>query len=82
MKTIFAKNIWKENRVITKKDLINEKFECDIYINENKLTDNMLINKENNITYVFNKDYNDINCMFYGCLSLTSINLSILILIM
>ena len=61
MRTIFAKNIWTESRPITRKELINEKFECDIFINENKLTDNMTINRENNITYVFHKDYNDIS---------------------
>ena len=76
MKTIFAKNIWTENRAITKGDLINTKFECDIFINENKLTDNMIINRENKITYVFKKDYNDISNMFEYCSSLTSINLS------
>ena len=76
MNTIFAKNIWKENRAFTKKDLIHENFECDIFINENKLTDNMIIKKENNITYVFKKDYIDINKMFKKCSSLTSINLS------
>ena len=65
MNTIFAKNIWKENRAFTKKDLIHENFECDIFINENKLTDNMIIKKENNITYVFKKDYIDINKMFF-----------------
>ena len=56
MNTIFAKNIWTENRAISKGDLINRKFECDIFINEKKLTDNMIINKENNITYVFKKN--------------------------
>ena len=76
MKTIFPKNIWTENRAITKKDLINQNFECDIFINENKLTDNMIINKENNITYVFKNDYNDLSDMFRDCSSLTSINLS------
>ena len=76
MKTIFAKNVWTENRAITKKDLINPKFECDIFINEIKLNDNMTINGENNITYVFKNDYNDLGCMFNRCYSLTSINLS------
>ena len=76
MKTIFGKNIWTENKAITKKDLINEKFECDIFINEKKLTDNMIINKENNIIYFFKNDYNDMSKLFYDCSSLTSINLS------
>ena len=41
MSLIFAKCIWiDENRKITKKDLINERFECDIFINEKKLSGN------------------------------------------
>ena len=76
MKTIFAKNIWTENRAITERDLINYKFECDIFINEIKLNDNMTINRENNITYVFKNDYNDLSWMFDRCYSLSSINLS------
>ena len=51
MKTIFAKNIWEENKAIYKKDLINEKFECDIFVNEKLLKDGTIVNKENIITY-------------------------------
>ena len=40
MNTIFLKNTWDENKLINKRDLINDKFECDIFINENKLIDN------------------------------------------
>ena len=76
MKTIFAKNICTQNRAITKGDLINIKCESDIFINENKLTDNMIINKENNITYILKKDYKDMSHMFFHCSSLTSIDLS------
>ena len=76
MNAIFAKNIWKENRPITKKDLINEKFDCDIFINEIKLSGNMTVNQENNITFIFNKNYTDLSSMFSYCSSLTSINLS------
>ena len=78
MKIIFAKNVWTKNRAITKEDLINRKFECDIFINEIKLTNNMTINRENNITYVFKNDYNDLSLsdMFKDCSSLTWINLS------
>ena len=76
MNAIFAKNIWKENRPITKKDLINEKFDCDIFINEIKVSGNMTVNQENNITFIFNKNYTDVSYMFYSCSSLTSINLS------
>ena len=65
---IFAKNIWTENRPINKEDLIDNKFECDIFINENKFTDNMIINKENNITYILKKDYKDMSYMFSAVL--------------
>ena len=75
MNAIFVKNIWKENRAITKKDLINEKFDCDIFINEIKLLDNLKVNQENNITYVFSKIYTDLSYMFHNCSSLNSINL-------
>ena len=76
MNAIFAENIWKENRPITKKYLINEKFDCDIFINEIKLSGNMTVNQENNITFIFNKNYTDLSSMFSYCSSLTSINLS------
>ena len=56
--------------------MINERFEWDIFINENKLTDNMLINRENNFIYVLKYDCKDLSDMLYGCSSLTSINLS------
>ena len=49
MNTIFAQNTWDENNLITKKDIINEKFECNIFINENKLIDNMRVQNKNNI---------------------------------
>ena len=76
MNAIFAENIWKENRPITKKYLINEKFDCDIFINEIKLSGNMTVNQENNITYIFNKNYIDLSDMFRNSSSLTSNNLS------
>ena len=36
----------------------------------------MTVNQENNITFIFNKNYTDVSYMFYSCSSLTSINLS------
>ena len=48
---IFAKNIWEVNKKITKKDLINPKFDCDIFINEIKFSENIKLNKETNIVY-------------------------------
>ena len=56
--------------------LINEKFDCDIFINEIKVSGNMTVNQENNITFIFNKNYTDLSSMFSYCSSLTSINLS------
>ena len=76
METILAKNSWKYDRAITKKDLINPKYECNIFINENKLIDNMVIKGENIITYIFNNYYENISDLFCHCTSLTSINLS------
>ncbi len=74
MSTIFAKNVWKANIPITRRDLINDKFDCDIFINEIKLTADMWVNRENNITYFFHKNYTDLTHMFQNCSSLTSIN--------
>ena len=76
MNAIFVHNKWEENKLITKKDIINPKFECEIFINENKLIDSMTVQKINNICINFNKNYTDLSYMFAGCSSLTSINLS------
>ena len=76
MNTIFIKNTWDENKLITKKDIINPKFECDIFINENKLLDNMRVQKNNNICINLRQDNTNLRQMFDGCGSLTSINLS------
>ena len=51
MSIIFAKNIWEVNKKITKKDLINPKFDYDIFINEIKFSENIKLSKENNIVY-------------------------------
>ena len=67
MSLIFAKCIWiDENRKITKKDLINERFECDIFINEKKLTGNNKCKKKNRITYLFKKNYSAIHFKIFG----------------
>ena len=76
MNEIFLHNKWEENELITKKDIINPKFECEIFINENKLIDSMIVPKINNICINFNKNYTDLSYMFFYCSSLTSINLS------
>ena len=76
MNTILVQNKWEENKLITKKDIINSNFECEIFINENKLLDSMTVKKINNICINFNKNYTDLSDMFKNCSSLTTINLS------
>ena len=54
---IFAKIILKEeSKTITKKDLINEKFDCDIIINEKRFSNSMTLTKENSVIYIFKKN--------------------------
>ena len=79
MNVIFAKIILKDNedKIVYKKDLINERFNCEIFINEIRFKNEMKLNKENNIIYIFkDNDYYDLQEMFYNCKLLTSINLS------
>ena len=64
MSVIFAKNIWEENKAISKSDLINPKFECDIFVNDIKYSENMKINKENKIKYIFKKDFDNLSHLF------------------
>ena len=54
MSIIFGKINWKEESPITKGNLINLKYYCDIYINEKKLVGNMTIDGEKNIIYTDN----------------------------
>ena len=54
MDIILSKILLKEeNKTITKKDLINENFDCDIIMNEIKFSNNMTLKNENNIIYTF-----------------------------
>ena len=76
MSFIKIKNIWKEDRNIKKSDIINEKFNCDIFINDIKFSENMEIKEENDIFIKFHENYDDISNMFLDCESLTSIDLS------
>ena len=77
MDVIFAKIILKEEgKLITKKDLINEGFDCEIFVNEVRFVDNMRLNKDNHIIYIFKQKYNNLHRMFDSCSLLTSINLS------
>ena len=61
---------------MTKKDLINEKFDCDIIINSIKFSNSIRLQKENNIIYNFKNKYTDLSDMFHDCELLTSVNLS------
>ncbi len=77
MDVIFAKIILKdEDKIIYKKDLINDGYDCEIFVNEIRFANNIKLKKENNIIYIFKKKYNNTNNMFAGCSLLTSINVS------
>ena len=77
MDVIFAKIILKEEgKVISRKDLINDRFDCEIFVNEIRFTNNMKLKKDNHIIYIFKTKYNNLNEMFYNCSLLSSINLS------
>ena len=71
MSFIKIKNIWKEDRNIKKGDIINEKFNCDIFINDIKFSENMEIKEENDICIKFHENYDNISNMFLDCESLT-----------
>ena len=65
MDVIFAKIILKEEgKVITKKDLINVKFDCEIFVNEIRFVDNMKLKKDNHIIYIFKQKYKNLQNMF------------------
>ena len=77
MDVIFAKIILKEEgKVITKRDLINNGFDCEIFVNEVRFVDNMRLKKDNHIIYIFKQKYNNLQEIFSHCSLLTSINLS------
>ena len=77
MDVIFAKIILnEEGKSIYKRDLINDGFDCEIFINETRFKDKMKLKKDNHIIYIFKQKYNNIKNMFYKCSLLTSINLS------
>ena len=63
MDKIFAKIIANSNdkgTSIQRQSLINDKFDCEIYFNENKFTNNARLEKDNSIIYLFNKKYYDL----------------------
>ena len=49
MSVIFARNSLDTAKSVNKKELINPKFECDIFINDIKFSNDITINKENKI---------------------------------
>ena len=54
MDVIFAKIILKEeNRPITRRDLIKDGFDCEIFVNEVRFENNMRLKKDNYIVYIF-----------------------------
>ena len=77
MDVIFAKiSLEEEGKEITRYDLINYRFDCEIFVNETRLAYKMKLKKDNHIIYIFKKKYNNLECMFKNCSLLTSINLS------
>ena len=77
MDVIFAKIILNEDdKTITKRDLINDGFDCEIFVNEIRFINNIKLKKDNHIIYIFKNKYKSIKEMFKGCSLLTSINLS------
>ena len=51
-------------------------YDCEIFVNEVRFVDNMKLQKDNHIVYIFKQKYNNLEYMFYDCTLLTSINLS------
>ena len=76
MSVIFARNSLDTGKSVNKEELINPKFECDIFINDIKFSNDITINKENKIIYLFKNKYTDLSDMFKDCESLISIDLS------
>ena len=78
MDVIFAEIIQdEEGRTITKKDLIYDGFDCEIFVNKIRFSNNLTLKKgNNNIIYIFKNKYKNLNLMFYGCSLLTTVDLS------
>ena len=77
MDVIFAKIILnEEGKEIFRKDLINEGFDCEIFINEIRFINRMKLKKDNHIIYIIKNKYNNLEEMFNECSLLSSINLS------
>ena len=73
--------LYEKGKTITRRDLINTDYDCEILVNDVKLVNKMELEKYNTITYIFKKKYNDLGNMFCGCKLLKSI-LKILMLLM
>lgn len=76
MNKIYAEiSLYKEGKEISRRDLINTEYECEIFVNDKKFEDKAILGTSNRITYIFNNKYKDISLLFSGCKLLTSINL-------
>ena len=61
MDVIFAKIILEEEgKGIFRKDLINDKFDCEIFDNEIRFTNSIKLKKDNHIIYIFKNKYNNL----------------------
>ena len=65
MDVIFATLVLEEEgREITRKDLINEGYNCEIFINEVRFQYSMKLQKHNYIIYIFKEKYDTINQIY------------------
>ena len=77
MDVIFAKILLKKGRkIITRRDLINDGYDCEIFVNEIRFSESMRLKKKNYVVYIFKQKYDNLKDLFSGCSLLTTINLS------
>ena len=77
MNVIFAKILLKKGRkTITRRDLINDGFDCEIFVNEIRFIDSIRLKKKNYVVYIFKQQYDNLKDMFSGCSLLSTINLT------
>ena len=61
MDVIFATiELDEDDKIISRRDLINDGFDCEIFVNQVRLVDNIQLKKENNIVYIFKSNYTDL----------------------
>ena len=77
MDVIFATiELNEDGKYISRRDLINDGFDCEIFVNQVKVVDNIKLKKDNNIVYTFKNKYNDLKNMFEECKLLSTVNLN------